>query len=328
MEFLKQSHNSDESLTFLKSENFKEKCKKEQFLIGLRLINKMEIALEKKKSEISSNINNYQKSRKNNFNALKIPLNSTASILNNLNAISSICNTNGTGNNSSININSISLGGTNNNINMNFDNDNFKIEANNKQQNSQIKSIELDSIGENIDNNSESEESQEDFFNFLKFDLKRKIKREDIEWEKEAFDIWNPQFDDEDESIDMTASETSTDVRADDDIVVAVAKDEAFCFLYEENIEAIKRNGATIEYFSPLVDMTLPVKASALYIPGGYPELYLERLSKNKSMLDEIKLAVEIGMPVIAECGGFMYLGKEIDGYSMVGAIDISSDKF
>lgn len=134
-------------------------------------------------------------------------------------------------------------------------------------------------------------------------------------------------FDDEDESIDMTVSETPSDVCADDDIVVAVARDEAFCFLYEENIEAIKRNGATIEYFSPLVDMMLPVKASALYIPGGYPELYLERLSKNKSMLDEIKLAVEIGMPVIAECGGFMYLGKEIDGYSMVGAIDMSSDK-
>lgn len=192
-EFLKKSFSTEESLSFLKSDNFREQCKKENFIITLRLINKIEVAIEKKKTENSSNTNNNPKNIKNYLNALKIPLNSTNSILNNINAISSFCNTN---NNSSINFNSISFGGNNNNTNNNIDNDNSKIEAN---KNIQMKSIELDSIEENRDNNSESEESQEDFFNFLKFDLKRKIKREDIEWEEEAFDIWNPKYDSEEE---------------------------------------------------------------------------------------------------------------------------------
>lgn len=103
--------------------------------------------------------------------------------------------------------------------------------------------------------------------------------------------------------------------------VIAVARDEAFCFLYEENIEILRGYGAEVRYFSPLRDHALP-DADAIYLPGGYPELHLERLSRNRTMLESIREAVGRGTPTIAECGGFMYLHGEIDGMPMVGAIE------
>lgn len=108
--------------------------------------------------------------------------------------------------------------------------------------------------------------------------------------------------------------------------VIAVAKDEAFCFYYEDNLLMLQEYGAKIEYFSPLYDTRLPDGCNGLLIGGGYPELYAEALSENTKMLTEIKDAIERGMPVVAECGGFMYLHSVLedkDGkrYDMVGAI-------
>ncbi len=108
--------------------------------------------------------------------------------------------------------------------------------------------------------------------------------------------------------------------------VIAVAKDEAFCFYYEDNLLMLQEYGAKIEYFSPLRDTRLPDGCNGLLIGGGYPELYAEALSKNTGMLTEIKDAIEGGMPVVAECGGFMYLHSVLedkDGkrHDMVGAI-------
>lgn len=108
--------------------------------------------------------------------------------------------------------------------------------------------------------------------------------------------------------------------------VIAVARDEAFCFLYEENIEILAETGAEIRYFRPLHDRELP-KADALYLPGGYPELYADALSKNRSMLTSVRRAVGCGMPTIAECGGFLYLHRELDGYTMAGVIDAAAYK-
>lgn len=137
-------------------------------------------------------------------------------------------------------------------------------------------------------------------------------------------------FDDEDIEADKSSGEekvTEQEACQASDVVIAVARDEAFCFIYDENIKAIMQSGASIVYFSPLHDFKLPENTSGLYIPGGYPELYLDELSANKEMLEEIGIALEIGIPTIAECGGFMYLGKEIDGRAMVGAIDMVSTK-
>lgn len=95
--------------------------------------------------------------------------------------------------------------------------------------------------------------------------------------------------------------------------VIAVARDEAFCFYYEDNLNLLEEYGAKIEYFSPLYDNSLPKDCCGILVGGGYPELYADRLSQNKNMLRIIKAAVENNMPVVAECGGFMYLHSAIE---------------
>ena len=108
--------------------------------------------------------------------------------------------------------------------------------------------------------------------------------------------------------------------------VIAVAKDEAFCFVYEETLEALRDAGAKIVPFSPLHDAELPREAQGLYLPGGYPELYAQQLSDNTAMRCAVADAVRRGMPTVAECGGFLYLGQHLESadgsvYPMVGAL-------
>ena len=103
---------------------------------------------------------------------------------------------------------------------------------------------------------------------------------------------------------------------------LGVARDEAFCFLYEENLELLTALGSEIIFFSPINDEGLPEGISGLYLCGGYPELHLEALSGNSSMIQAIKAAVCGGMPAIAECGGFLYLHNTLDGFPMAGVID------
>lgn len=109
--------------------------------------------------------------------------------------------------------------------------------------------------------------------------------------------------------------------------VIAVAKDEAFCFYYADNIRLLEEYGAAIKYFSPLHDEKLPDECNALLIGGGYPEIYAERLCANKNMRMSVKAAAEGGMPIVAECGGFMYLhsaitDKEGRRYEMAGVTE------
>ncbi|MBP5529610.1 MAG: cobyrinate a,c-diamide synthase, partial [Lachnospiraceae bacterium] len=89
---------------------------------------------------------------------------------------------------------------------------------------------------------------------------------------------------------------------------IAVAKDEAFCFFYEDNLTELKNAGANLVFFSPIHDEKIPENADGLYLPGGYPELHLEELSQNTSMLESVRNAYNNKMPIFAECGGFMYL--------------------
>lgn len=105
---------------------------------------------------------------------------------------------------------------------------------------------------------------------------------------------------------------------------IAVARDAAFCFLYEESLDALRSAGAELVFFSPLKDCALPAASDALYLPGGYPELYARALSENEAMRTAVKKAVEGGMPTVAECGGFLYLNDALqdgDGtlYPMAG---------
>ena len=111
---------------------------------------------------------------------------------------------------------------------------------------------------------------------------------------------------------------------------IAVARDKAFSFYYQDSLDLLEAWGGELAPFSPLEDTALPRDTSALYIGGGFPELYAERLAANESMRRAIKMAVEQGMPVYAECGGLMYLGRgirDLQGreYPMVGAIPVSS---
>ncbi|MCM1111722.1 MAG: cobyrinate a,c-diamide synthase [Muribaculum sp.] len=94
--------------------------------------------------------------------------------------------------------------------------------------------------------------------------------------------------------------------------VIAVARDEAFCFYYAENLWLLEESGAEIKYFSLLRDETLPAGCCGLLLGGGYPELYAGKLSANRKMRAAVRDAAERGMPVVAECGGFMYLHAAI----------------
>lgn len=110
-------------------------------------------------------------------------------------------------------------------------------------------------------------------------------------------------------------------------VKIAVAMDRAFCFYYQDNLELLEELGAEIVPFSPLEDEALSENIRGMILGGGYPELYLERLSNNKTMLKSVKNAIDGGIPCIAECGGFMYLHQWVrdrDGkrYEMAGAVE------
>jgi cobyrinic acid a,c-diamide synthase len=90
-------------------------------------------------------------------------------------------------------------------------------------------------------------------------------------------------------------------------IRIAIARDAAFSFLYQANLDALRALGAELEFFQPLTDAQLP-EADSLYLPGGYPELHLQQLQDNAPMRDAIRLHHAAGKPILAECGGMLYL--------------------
>lgn len=94
---------------------------------------------------------------------------------------------------------------------------------------------------------------------------------------------------------------------------IGVARDEAFCFYYQENLRLLVAAGAEIVRFSPLRDTHLPPDLAGIILGGGYPELHCKALSANHELLKEIRDAASGGMPVYAECGGFMFLMDEIE---------------
>ena len=121
------------------------------------------------------------------------------------------------------------------------------------------------------------------------------------------------------ETLDLDAlidlANTAPDIECNEPVIertgeglrIGLAKDETFCFTYEDNIELFRRAGAEIVEFSPMHDRELP-DVDMIVLSGGYPELYGEALESNTAMRDAIRDAVANGMYCLAECGGFMYL--------------------
>ncbi|WP_026497288.1 cobyrinate a,c-diamide synthase [Butyrivibrio sp. WCD3002] len=106
---------------------------------------------------------------------------------------------------------------------------------------------------------------------------------------------------------------------------IGIAMDEAFCFYYEDNLDLLREMGAELVPFSPIHDEKLS-EVSHLIIGGGYPELYAKELSENKSMIENLKAAAASGMPILAECGGFLYLQESMQDpegtkYPMAGVL-------
>jgi cobyrinic acid a,c-diamide synthase len=118
--------------------------------------------------------------------------------------------------------------------------------------------------------------------------------------------------------VQLPAPVTFTEPACDDDVellladvVIAVACDAAFCFLYQANLEWLQRMGAHLHVFSPLVDTELP-EVDAIYLPGGYPELHAATLTANVAMRNAICAHANAGKPLLAECGGMLYLADEL----------------
>jgi cobyrinic acid a,c-diamide synthase len=93
---------------------------------------------------------------------------------------------------------------------------------------------------------------------------------------------------------------------------IGVARDKAFSFYYEDNFDLLREYGAECVFFSPLADSHLPQNLDALYLGGGYPELYADTLSGNQRMSVDIRSFAGSGKPVYAECGGLVYLGRSL----------------
>lgn len=133
------------------------------------------------------------------------------------------------------------------------------------------------------------------------------------------------------EGIEALAASTESfeyeeiNIEKGEEISIAIARDKAFSFYYEDNLRLLELLGAKLIQFSPMNDKKLPDGICGIILGGGYPEVHIEKLTENKSMLNSIKAAVASGMPTYAECGGFMYLGESITTengcYETVGAI-------
>ncbi len=97
---------------------------------------------------------------------------------------------------------------------------------------------------------------------------------------------------------------------------IAVARDAAFAFLYPANLACLRALGATLQFFSPLSDEVIPAEASALYLPGGYPELHAATLARSTRWRASVRAAHHAGMPMLAECGGMMALADTLTDQS------------
>jgi cobyrinic acid a,c-diamide synthase len=136
-----------------------------------------------------------------------------------------------------------------------------------------------------------------------------------------------PEFDTVAEPSATDADQITRGVR------IGVARDNAFCFYYQDNFDLLEAAGAELVFFSPISDKRLPADLDGLYLGGGYPELVADRLAANTRLRKQIKSASREGMPIYAECGGFMYLCAELWNqrgirYPMTGCFPFSAQMY
>ncbi len=134
------------------------------------------------------------------------------------------------------------------------------------------------------------------------------------------------------ETTDSTAGPPSA-AAPDLSVRIAVARDNAFCFYYQDNLDLLEIHGAELVFFSPIAGDDLPGGIDGLYIGGGYPELFGDKLADNRQLRRRIKEKSMDAMPIYAECGGFMYLCETLfdpqgKGYPMVGCFPFTTRMF
>ncbi|MEU0313541.1 cobyrinate a,c-diamide synthase [Nocardioides sp. NPDC006273] len=115
--------------------------------------------------------------------------------------------------------------------------------------------------------------------------------------------------------------ETNTVDDANARPVVAVAGGRAFTFRYPETEELLTAAGCEVVAFDPMTDPALPVGTRGIYLGGGFPEMYAAELAANRSLLRDLREAVEAGVPTVAECAGLLYLAEALDGVPLAGAL-------
>jgi cobyrinic acid a,c-diamide synthase len=123
-------------------------------------------------------------------------------------------------------------------------------------------------------------------------------------------------------SVEPWSPEDPEEIFSHSSVRVAVAAGPSFSFLYEENLELARGAGAGISFFDPTTDEDLPDGTDALYLGGGFPETYADALAENEPLKERVRRFAASGRPVIAECGGLLYLARELDGHPMCGVID------
>lgn len=131
-------------------------------------------------------------------------------------------------------------------------------------------------------------------------------------------ELWN-RFSVEEKDLDLEIQKERP--------LIAVARDEAFCFLYEDNLRLLGKLGAELVFFSPIHDGKVPEMADGMILCGGYPELFARELSENMSMKHSVRDRIREGFPCMAECGGFLYLHRSMEdmegkAWEMAGAIE------
>jgi cobyrinic acid a,c-diamide synthase len=117
-------------------------------------------------------------------------------------------------------------------------------------------------------------------------------------------------------------SPESTELDLSEGVRVAVAAGPSFSFLYRENMELLRGAGAEVVTFDPTTEEELPAGTDVLYLGGGFPETYAEALSANGRMREDVRGFAASGRTVVAECGGLLYLVRELDGRPMCGVLD------
>ncbi|MEH2088933.1 cobyrinate a,c-diamide synthase [Nostoc sp.] len=111
---------------------------------------------------------------------------------------------------------------------------------------------------------------------------------------------------------------------------IAVARDRAFNFYYQDNLDLLQQLGAELVFWSPLEDADIPKDIQGMYFGGGFPEVFAQQLAENSNVRDAVKTAILKGMPTVAECGGLMYLCEQIidfegKSWSMAGVLPTSA---